>query len=119
MPPASLPSYDVLRAEVELSNFTAQFIQSRNAINVAKANLVKIMGVSQDSSFILHDELTYSPFNITMEEAVANAYRNRPDLFGRELGIRQQKELLAIAQSPYYPNVNAFLQRLLVKSEFA
>ncbi len=32
-------SYDVLRAEVELSNFTAQFIQRRNAINISKANL--------------------------------------------------------------------------------
>jgi len=102
--------YDVLRAEVELSNFTAQLIRSRNAINVAKANLVKIMGVSQDSSFTPSDELIYSAFNITMEQAVANAYRNRPDLFGRELGIRQQKELLAIAESSYYPVVSAYYQ---------
>ncbi len=101
-------SYDVLRAEVELSNFTAQLIQSRNAINVAKANLVKIMGVSQDSSFTPADELTYSAFKITMQEAVANAYRNRPDLFTRELTIRQQKELLSIARSNYYPAVNGY-----------
>jgi outer membrane protein len=100
--------FDVLRAEVELSNFTAELIRSRNAINVAKANLVKIMGVSQDSSFSLCDELTYSPFNITMEDAVANAYKNRPDLFSRELGIRQQKELLAIAQSSYFPVVSGY-----------
>jgi outer membrane protein TolC len=100
--------YDVLRAEVELSNFTAQLIRSRNAINVAKANLVKIIGVSQDSSFTLCDELIYSAFNITMQQAVAAAYKNRPDLFSRELGIRQQKELLAIAQSTYYPTVNAY-----------
>ena len=98
----------MLRAEVELSNFTAQLIQSRNAINVAKANLVKIMGVSQDSSFTLSDELIYSAFNITMQQAVANAYRNRPDLFGKELGIRQQKELLAIARSTYFPVISAY-----------
>jgi outer membrane protein TolC len=102
--------FDVLRAEVELSNFTAELIRSRNAINVAKANLVKIMGVSQDSSFSLCDELTYSAFNITMQDAVANAYRNRPDLFSRELGIRQQKELLAIAQSSYFPVVSAYFR---------
>jgi outer membrane protein TolC len=100
--------YDILRAEVDLSNFTAQLIQSRNAINVAKANLVKIMGVSQDSTFAPADELTYSAFKITMEEAVANAYRNRPDLFTRELTIRQQKELLSIAQSDYYPAVSGY-----------
>jgi len=101
-------SYDVLRAEVELSNFTAQFIQRRNAINISKANLVKIMGISQDSAFILSDELAYVPMNIKMQDAVANAYRHRPDLFGKELGIRQQKEFLAIAQSSYYPTVSAY-----------
>ena len=103
-----ISSYDVLRAEVELSNFTAQFIQRRNAINISKANLIKIMGISQDSAFILSDELAYVPMNITMQDAVANAYRHRPDLFGKELGIRQQKELLAIAQSTYYPTVSAY-----------
>ena len=101
-------SYDVLRAEVELSNFTAQFIQRRNAINISRANLIKIMGISQDSAFVLGDGLVYSPFSITMEQAVAAAYRNRPDLFGRELDIRQQKELLTIAQSTYYPMISAY-----------
>jgi outer membrane protein TolC len=43
-----------------------------------------------------------------MQEAVANAFRNRPDLFTRELSIRQQKELLAIANSTYFPVVSAF-----------
>jgi len=102
--------FDVLRAEVELSNFTAELIRSRNAINVAKANLVRIMGVSQDSSFTLCDELAYAPFNVTMQDAVANAYRNRPDLFSGELGVRRQKEQLAIAQSSYFPIVSAYYQ---------
>jgi outer membrane protein TolC len=101
-------NYDILRAEVELSNFTAQFIQRRNAINISRANLLKIMGVSQDSAFVLGDELVYSSFSITMEQAVAAAYRNRPDLFGRELDIKQQKELLTIARSTYYPMVSAY-----------
>jgi len=101
-------SYDVLRAEVDLSNFTAQLIQSKNAINIAKANLIKTMGVSQDSNFILSDKLEYSPYSITMEKAVALAYKNRPDIFTRELNIRQQKELLTIAQSSYCPAVNGY-----------
>jgi len=42
-------NFDVLRAEVELSNFQAELIQNKNAINVSKANLLKIMGVLQDS----------------------------------------------------------------------
>ena len=44
------------------------------------------MGVSQDSTFVLSDKLVYVPINITMEEAVASAYRHRPDLLGKEFG---------------------------------
>ncbi len=100
--------FDVLRAEVELSNFQAEFIQNKNAINISKANLVKIMGVSQDSDFVLSDELLYAPSTITMEQAVETAYRNRPDLLGREFDIKMQKELLKIARSQYFPMVSGF-----------
>jgi outer membrane protein TolC len=110
-------NFDVLRAEVELSNFTAQLIQSRNAIHVAKAGLIKIMGVSQDSSFALSDELLYSPSDITMQQAVASAYHSRPDLFGKEIGIRRQKELLAIVRSEYFPVVSAYYNNIWTKPD--
>ncbi|MDH4239219.1 MAG: TolC family protein [Phycisphaerae bacterium] len=100
--------FDVLRAEVELSNFQAEFIQNKNAIDIAKANLVKVMGVSQDSDFVLSDELEYIPLNVTMEQAVEAAYRNRPDLYSREFDIKYQKELLKIIHSQYWPAINAY-----------
>ena len=109
--------FDVLRAEVELSNFTADLIRTKNAIHVAKSTLIKVMGVSQDSSFSLSDELVYLPFSITMEEAVANAYRYRPDLFARELTIKQQKEVLTIAKSQYFPFISAFYQNTWSKPD--
>ena len=99
---------DVLRAEVELSNFQAEFIQNKNAISVSKASLIKIMGVSQDSDFVLSDELLYVPSNITMEQAVEAAYLNRPDLLGREFDIKMQKEMLKVVRSRYYPVISGF-----------
>jgi len=109
--------FDVLRAEVELSNFQAEYIQNKNAINVAKANLIKIMGVSQDSDFVLSDELLYVPSNITMEQAVETAYRNRPDLLGREFDIKMQKELLNIAHSKYFPMVSGYYSNTWAKPD--
>lgn len=101
-------AFDVLRAEVELSNFQAQFIQNKNAINLAKANLIKTMGVSQDSSFVLSDELVYAPSDMTMEQAVETAFKNRPDLFSREYDIKYQQELLKTVRSRYFPTVGAY-----------
>jgi outer membrane protein len=109
--------FDVLRAEVELSNFQAEFIQNKNAISVAKANLIKIMGISQDSDFVLSDELLYVPSNITMEQAVETAYKNRPDLLGREFDIKRQRELLKIARSQYYPMISGYYTNTWAKPD--
>ncbi|MHC4436836.1 MAG: TolC family protein, partial [Planctomycetota bacterium] len=92
-------------------------IQNKNAISVSKASLIRIMGVSQDSDFILSDELLYVPSNITMEHAVEAAYRNRPDLLGREYDIKMQKEMLKIAKSQYYPMVAGYYSNTWAKPD--
>ena len=104
--------FDVLRSEVELSNFQAELIKNKNAINVAKANLLKVMGVSQGSEFVPADELVYVPSHIAMEQAVEVAYKNRPDLFGRQFDIKLQKEMLDVARSRYWPSVHGFYDYL-------
>lgn len=100
--------FDVLRAQVELSNFEADLIRAKNAIDLARASLIKTMGVSQDSDFSLSDELVYVPIKVSMEEAVQAAFTNRPDLYRQEYQIRQQREQLQIARSRYLPNVSGF-----------
>lgn len=101
--------FDILRAEVELSNFNAELIQNKNAINVSKTQLLKIMGISQDSEFVLSDELAHEPMHLSIEQAVEAAYRNRPDLYQRQFDIKYQEELLKIAKSFYWPTVSGFL----------
>ncbi len=100
--------FDVLRAQVELSNFEANLIKSKNAINIARANLIKTMGVSQDSDFVLADEFVYAPMEVSMEQAVETAFTNRPDLYSQEYQIRAQRELLRIARSQYLPNISGY-----------
>jgi outer membrane protein TolC len=101
-------NFDVLRAQVELSNFEADLIRSKNAINIARANLIKIMGISQDSDFVLSGEFVFAPQRVRMEEAVKTAFTNRPDLYRQEYQIREQREQLRIARSRYLPNVSGF-----------
>ena len=98
--------FDVLRAEVDLSNFEADLIKSRNAVSVSKLNLLKVMGVSQDSDVRLSDELVYVPVRAELEEAVAVASQNRPELMQRELDIRTLEENLRISRSTWLPSVS-------------
>ena len=101
-------NFDVLRAQVELSNSEADLIRSKNAINIARADLIKTMGVSQDSNFVLSDTFVFAPTKVPMEEAVKTAFTNRPDLYSSEYQIRQQREQLRIARSRYLPNVSLY-----------
>ncbi len=103
-------NFDVLRAEVELSNFEAELIRNKNAINIARVNLLKTMGVSQDSNMVLAEQFTFVPDATTLEEAVGAAFKNRPDLMGREFDIKLQKEVLRIAKSRYWPTINGFYE---------
>jgi len=100
--------FDVLRAQVELSNFEADLIRSKNAINISRANLVKVMGVSQISDFSLSDEFAFATMRVSVEEAVETAFTNRPDLYSQEIQIRQQREQLRIARSRYLPTVGGY-----------
>ena len=100
--------FDVLRAQVDLSNFRAEEIRNKNAIRVSKVELLRIMGVSQSSEVVLSDKLTYVPYTVSLDEAVRTAYQNRPDLFQSQIGIKSQEEALKIAESRYWPTISGF-----------
>jgi len=99
--------FDVLRAQVDVSNFRAEMIQQQNRLHLAKTQLLKAMGVSQQAEVTLADELSYEPVRPILEEAVRIAHLNRPDLYAAELGVRLQKEAVRIAKSRYGPRVDA------------
>lgn len=103
--------FDVLRAQVDVSLFEAQMIQQRNRIHLAKTQLLRAMGVSQDSEVTLSDTLAYRPMKPVLDVAVRHAYQNRPDLFQAELDLQLQQEALRISQSEYWPKVDAWVRQ--------
>ena len=104
--------YDVLRAEVDVSNFRAEMIKQRNNVDLAKSRLLKAMGVLQKGDILLADELEYRPMEPVLEEALRIAHENRPDLYRAEIEIRLREEALRVARSEYWPKVDAFFTEL-------
>ena len=102
-------AYDVLRAEVDVSNFKAEMIRQRNRITRARTSLLKNIGVSQEpgNDLTLADALQYQATAMTWDAAVQTALGNRPELYEAELAVRIQKESARTAQSAYLPSVNA------------
>lgn len=50
---------------------------------------------------------TFKPFSMTMQEAIASAYANRPDLKSMQLVKRASEEALKVVKRGYYPSLNA------------
>jgi len=101
-------TFNVLRAEVELSNAEAQLLQTKQSNHLAKHHLLKTIGVSMKSDILLIDDLVYRYFEVSESETVEAALSGRPDLSSAELNVKLQTEAAKIAHSNYYPDLDAF-----------
>ena len=101
--------YDVLRAEVEVSNFKAEMNRQHNRITRAQTVLLKDLGVSQvpGKDLTLADALQYQAMPMTWDAAVQAALASRPELYEAELAVRIQREVVRTAQSAFLPSVDA------------
>ncbi len=95
--------YDVLRAQVDVATYRARMIQAQNDIDSGRVNLLKVMGVSQDSEITFSDKLEFLPMRPVFERAVQIASANRADLRIAELNARSEQEAVRIAQSQFFP----------------
>lgn len=81
---------DVTSAEVNLSNAKINLLKAENALRIAKVTLNNAMGITNTPEYEIKDDLAYRPYNITLKQALQNAYENRPDI----LSITKKKEAL-------------------------
>lgn len=103
--------FNLLRAQVDLSNSKVQLISSKNQLEQAEAALYNTLGVSQNSQVILDDSLNYQPVPTNEDEAIQTALLNRPDLAGSKLTVDLQKASLQSIYARYFPTVNAFFDQ--------
>ncbi len=71
---------DMTSAEVNLSNAKINLLKGENARRIAKITLTNSMGIMNVPEYEIKDDLDYRPFEVSLEEAMQNAYKNRPDL---------------------------------------
>lgn len=97
---------DVLRSEVELANAQQNLIKAQNNYEVAKSNLTNIIKVDNDD-VRLKEELQYVAYGRTLEESLALAEKNRPDIAQADLNVKAADTGVDIAKSGKKPSVSA------------
>jgi outer membrane protein len=97
------PKYDVITAEVNLSNSKLSLITADNNLKIAKVNLNNAMGVPDAPAYTVEDTLAFSKYEITLDDALARAMEHRPDLLSLAMKTKAAQENVAFTRTGYYP----------------
>jgi len=97
------PKFDVTKAEVDLSSAKLNLIKSENVLRLAVVSLNNAMGIPDAPEYILEDNLLFQQYNITFDDALDRAYKNRPDLQSINAKKQATENSIDLAKTGYYP----------------
>ena len=94
---------DVVRAEANVYDARAQLSQAENGLRVARITLLQRIGVDGPAGFQLSGALPEQSLPGTLQDWVAEAERNRPELRALVEKERAATESLRLARAGYLP----------------
>jgi outer membrane protein TolC len=98
---------DVIRAGVRLSMDRQRRTAAENDFEKAKLQLARVIGLPIGQSYSLSDQLPSVPFpEMTLEDALERAYRDRPDYLAARERVRAAESKRAAAVAEALPSVN-------------
>lgn len=100
------PKMDVTKAEVDLSNARVNLIRADNAVRIARINLNTAMGIPDAPVYSISEELTIPAGLIPFEEALNEAYRNRPDFQSISLKQAAAMQSVELAYKNHFPTIS-------------
>ena len=101
--------FDVLRAQVDLSNAQQRLTTARSDRRTARRQLARRIGLAQNVEVMAADPIEVGgDWNLSLEETIILAYKNRAELeqFLLQREIAKEQELISIAD--IRPRVNVF-----------
>lgn len=99
---------DVVTADYNLGKAQLNLVKAKNILEVARAELSRIMGIPEYTNYELSDELNLNTFDITSEAAIKMAMEVRPELISAEKSAKAAKMNLRATRREFTPNIGAF-----------
>ncbi len=96
---------DLLRVEVRVANLRPPVIQARNNVAVAELSLKTLLGLDVARPVDVVGEMTYVPVDINLDESIAKALQNRPELSQIQYQKQIAGEMVKIARADYMPTI--------------
>ena len=98
---------DVVRAEVRLNADRQRVTASQNDLEKARLQLARVIGLPVGQPFVVSAQLPNVPVpDMTVEEALAQAYKDRPDYLAAQERVKAAEATRAAAASERLPSVH-------------
>ncbi|MBA2743960.1 MAG: TolC family protein [Chthoniobacterales bacterium] len=107
----TVPRFNVLQAQVAVSNQRPELFTARNDFRIAQLQLAKTLGLDYDplrgesAPLALIGELQYHPRRMSLGQAISFAHDRRAFLKQQRASILSQKEQINVALAGYLPTV--------------
>src|SRR5438105_2232401 len=109
----TVPRFNVLQAQVALSNQIPQLITAQNNYRISQLQLAKTLGLDfnpkrgDQAPLEAVGELLYIPREMAITQAIALAKENRPFLKQQKAVVLSNNSQVGVARSGYFPQINA------------
>jgi outer membrane protein len=96
---------DLLRSEVRLTNMQPEVIAAKNNLRISELNLKTILGMDLSQPVQIEGNLSYEPFAPDLEECIATALANRPEIRQFDFQRKMAGENLKLSRAGYFPSL--------------
>jgi len=100
---------DVNKADIAVEQARLELLRAQNAFRSANSVLRDVLGLELDAELVLVPTEEVEPFGMTLEQCLAAASVQRPDLRASELRHAAARRGVALARSAYVPSLGASL----------
>ncbi len=95
--------FDLLRSEVQAANLKPQLIRARNSLSVTELALKTLIGLDLSRPIEVRGEMTYRPFEGSLDDLVARAIERRPEIGQLDYQNRIAGEMFKMARAENLP----------------
>jgi outer membrane protein TolC len=100
------PQIDVNRSQVQLQTEQQRLMSLRNDLAKQKINLARLVGLPVNDSYEITDDIPYSPApDLTLEDALKQAYATRADLQSAAAQVRAAERARSAAHWEHLPSL--------------
>ena len=121
----TVPRFNVLQAQVALSNQQPELISARNNYRISQLQLARTIGLDFDPArgdsapLDAVGELRYEARNIPVTQAIDLAKERRPFLKSQKANVLASNAQVGVARSGFFPQINATIAEEVRSSPFS